>query len=104
MKTSRECQKFIDAWFPRLIVVPLSSHAVDGVRKEKERLTAAEAWRLNSFILFLSLLSVSAGHDRRRQDHEGVTLVQIVSSPKVPKNLKQFEDEDRQTHNLCLGV
>ena len=28
--------------FPRLIVVPLSSHAVDGVRKEKERLTAAE--------------------------------------------------------------
>ena len=40
MKTSRECQKFIDAWFPRLIVVPLSSHEVDGVRKEKERLTA----------------------------------------------------------------
>ena len=27
--------------FPRLIVVPLSSHEVDGVRKEKERLTAA---------------------------------------------------------------
>ena len=26
---------------PRLIVVPLSSHEVDGVRKEKERLTAA---------------------------------------------------------------
>ena len=45
--------------FPRLIVVPLSSHAVDGVRKEKERLTAAEAWRLNSFILFLSHLSTA---------------------------------------------
>ena len=30
----------IDDWFPRLIVVPLSSHEVDGVRKEKERLTA----------------------------------------------------------------
>ena len=28
--------------FPRLIVVPLSSHEIDGVRKEKERLTAAE--------------------------------------------------------------
>ena len=27
--------------FPRLIVVPLSSHEIDGVRKEKERLTAA---------------------------------------------------------------
>ena len=27
--------------FPRLIVVPVSSHEVDGVRKEKERLTAA---------------------------------------------------------------
>ena len=27
--------------FPRLIVVPLSCHEVDGVRKEKERLTAA---------------------------------------------------------------
>ena len=27
--------------FPPLIVVPLSSHEVDGVRKEKERLTAA---------------------------------------------------------------
>ena len=26
---------------PRLIVVPLSSHYLDGVRKEKERLTAA---------------------------------------------------------------
>jgi len=26
--------------FPRLIVVPLSCHEVDGVRKEKERLTA----------------------------------------------------------------
>ena len=26
--------------FPRLIVVPLSSQEVDGVRKEKERLTA----------------------------------------------------------------
>ena len=46
--------------FPRLIVVPLSSHAVDGVRKEKERLTAAWiAWRLNSFILFLSLVHLS---------------------------------------------
>ena len=27
--------------FPQLIVVPLSCHEVDGVRKEKERLTAA---------------------------------------------------------------
>ena len=27
--------------FPRLIVLPLSCHEVDGVRKEKERLTAA---------------------------------------------------------------
>ena len=31
---------FLFSWFPRLIVVPLSSHEVDGVRKEKERLTA----------------------------------------------------------------
>ena len=32
---------------PRLIVVPLSSHEIDGVRKEKERLTAAakHQWR-----------------------------------------------------------
>ena len=29
--------------FPQLIVVPLSCHEVDGVRKEKERLTAALA-------------------------------------------------------------
>jgi len=28
--------------FPQLIVVPLSCHEVDGVRKEKERLTAAQ--------------------------------------------------------------
>jgi hypothetical protein len=28
--------------FPWLIVVPLSGHEVDGVRKEKERLTAAK--------------------------------------------------------------
>ena len=28
--------------FPRLIVVPLSSQEVDGVRKEKERLTAGQ--------------------------------------------------------------
>ena len=27
----------------KLIIVPLSSHEVDGVRKEKERLTAAGA-------------------------------------------------------------
>jgi hypothetical protein len=30
-----------ELWFPRLIVVPLSSQEVDGVRKEKERLTTA---------------------------------------------------------------
>ena len=41
-----------EIWFPRLIVVPLSSHAVDGVRKEKERLTAAE--------IFLDIKSISA--------------------------------------------
>ena len=29
--------------FPQLIVVPLSCHEVDGVRKEKERLTAAQS-------------------------------------------------------------
>ena len=29
---------------PRLIVVPLSSHEIDGVRKEKERLTAVHHW------------------------------------------------------------
>ena len=28
--------------FPQLIVVPLSTHEVDGVRKEKEGLTAKE--------------------------------------------------------------
>ena len=40
--------------FPRLIVVPLSSHAVDGVRKEKERLTAAEisSSTISSWITF----------------------------------------------------
>jgi hypothetical protein len=32
--------------FPRLIVVPLSSQEVDGVRKEKERLTTALTLRL----------------------------------------------------------
>jgi hypothetical protein len=38
--------------FPQLIVVPLSCHEVDGVRKEKERLTAAQ--RLSSWKWFLS--------------------------------------------------
>ena len=30
-----------EIWFPRLIVVPVYSQEVAGVRKEKERLTAA---------------------------------------------------------------
>ena len=33
---------FVDHAVPRLIVVPLSSQEVDGVRKEKERLTAGQ--------------------------------------------------------------
>ena len=43
---------FLFSWFPRLIVVPLSSHEVDGVRKEKERLTAVSSCIL---LLFSSL-------------------------------------------------
>ena len=43
--------------FPPLIVVPLSSHEVDGVRKEKERLTAAiNEWMglpVNNDLLFV---------------------------------------------------
>ena len=31
----------LEIWFPRLIVVPVYSQEVAGVRKEKERLTAA---------------------------------------------------------------
>ncbi len=53
--------------FPRLIVVPLSCHEVDGVRKEKERLTAAaimkrklvESWLQRLFFVTFRILSTS---------------------------------------------
>ena len=37
------CFSVFEFSFPQLIVVPLSCHEVDGVRKEKERLTAAQS-------------------------------------------------------------
>ena len=54
----KEDQLLEEFSFPRLIVVPLSCHEVDGVRKEKERLTAA----LNSPHFFpATMLLLKAG-------------------------------------------
>ena len=63
---------------PRLIVVPLSSHAVDGVRKEKERLTAAEIFPflimrsqpggyLSYFHFSYTLLLATIGQKKKRK-------------------------------------
>ena len=61
--------------FPRLIVVPLSSHAVDGVRKEKERLTAA--WRIPFFSPFVMTSTAHdiPGNTRSLQRRNGRDLV-----------------------------
>ena len=55
-RTSLKRQEFS---FPRLMVVPaLSSHEVDGVRKEKERLTAAARKESEAAVTFLFLSHV----------------------------------------------
>ena len=49
---------FQESLIPQLIVVPLSSREVDGVRKEKEKLTAAfviKSWRFQLFLFHSSL-------------------------------------------------
>ena len=55
-----------EIWFPRLIVVPVYSQEVAGVRKEKERLTAALF--LHSYTrcnLILTVRGCSEVYDRR---------------------------------------
>jgi len=54
--------------FPQLIVVPLSCHEVDGVRKEKERLTAAQ--RPLHELVHPSLSAVMSDSILKRQPRE----------------------------------
>ena len=73
-KIEKSCGNLINTWspkkeipkqvlkrrlVPRLIVVPLSSHEIDGVRKEKERLTAASDSHIRWSLKSLSNFSMS---------------------------------------------
>ena len=83
----------VEQQFTGFIVVPLSSHEIDGVRKEQERLTAARNFHLDAAVLPFRRAVTKDMNSPSKVSESSVQTLQTLHKRKVHERLERFVQE-----------